>query len=122
MIVGMLGVVLSACGGAQARKAKHLEKGQAYLTAGNYEKARVEFQNALQISPVDPEARYENGVVDEKLGRNREAAQFYQGTLDVSPDHVGARASLARRFVRSCVQRTITSLRSGMRPPRPSAS
>ena len=65
--VVLSGMALAACGGADARKAKHLEKGHAYLEASNYEKARVEFQNALQISPVDPEARFENGVVDEKL-------------------------------------------------------
>jgi tetratricopeptide (TPR) repeat protein len=98
-LVGLLTVVLSACGGAQARLAKHLEKGHAYLTAGNYEKARVEFQNALQIAPLDAEARFENGVVDEKLGKVREAGQFYQGTLDISPDHVGARANLARLYL-----------------------
>jgi tetratricopeptide (TPR) repeat protein len=97
--LGLAAITLSACGGAQARKAKHLEKGQTYLVAGNYEKARVEFQNALQIAPVDPEARFENGVVDEKLGKVREAAQFYQGTIDVSPDHLGARTNLARIFL-----------------------
>jgi len=89
----------SACGGAQARKAKHLAKGQAYMAAGNYEKARVEFQNALQISPVDPEARYENGLVDEKLGKTREAAQFYQSVIDVRRDHAGAIANLARIYL-----------------------
>ncbi len=99
IVLGLSAIALSACGGAQARKAKHLEKGHAYLTAGNYEKARVEFQNALQISPVDPEARFENGVVDEKLGKQREAAQFYQGTIDVSPQHVGARTNLARLYL-----------------------
>ncbi len=98
-IIALSAVTLCACGGAQARKAKHLEKGQTYLNAGNYEKARVEFQNALQIAPVDPEARFENGVVDEKLGKNREAAQFYQGTIDVSPDHLGARSRLARLYL-----------------------
>ena len=92
-------VALAACGGAEARKAKHLEKGHAYLDASNYEKARVEFQNALQISPIDPEARFENGVVDEKLGRSREAAQFYQSVIDVNPDHVDARINLARLYL-----------------------
>jgi tetratricopeptide (TPR) repeat protein len=100
----LLGVVIvsftmSACGGAQARKARHLEKGHAYLAADNLDKARVEFQNALQISPADPEARYEIGVVDERLGKVREAAQFYQGTLDVSPEHLGARTNLARLYL-----------------------
>jgi tetratricopeptide (TPR) repeat protein len=99
IVVGLVTVALSACGGAQARKAKHLEKGRDYLNAGNYEKARVEFQNALQISPVDPDARFENGVVDEKLGKNREAGQFYQSTIEVSPDHLGARTNLGRLYL-----------------------
>jgi tetratricopeptide (TPR) repeat protein len=91
--------VVSACGGAQARKAKHMEKGQTFLASGNFQKARVEFQNALQIAPADAEARFENGVVDEKLGKVREAAQFYQGAIDVNPDHAGARANLARLYL-----------------------
>ena len=99
LAVAAVSLIVSACGGAQARMAKHLERGQAYLAAGNFEKARVEFQNALQISPVDPEARYEIGVVDEKLGKVREAAQFYQATIDVSPDHLAARTNLGRIYL-----------------------
>ena len=101
--LSMAALALSACGGAQARKARHLEKGQTYLAAGNFEKARIEFQNALQISPIDPEARFELGVVNEKLAKIREAAQLYQATIDVSPDHVGARTNLARLYVFSGV-------------------
>ncbi|HEY0748173.1 MAG TPA: tetratricopeptide repeat protein [Steroidobacteraceae bacterium] len=101
VVLGFCTLALVACGGAQARKARHLEKGQSYLSAGNYEKARVEFQNALQMAPVDPEARFENGVVDEKLGKVREAAQYFQGTIDVSPDHLGARTHLARLYLLS---------------------
>jgi tetratricopeptide (TPR) repeat protein len=106
MCVGALSVAalaVTACGGAQARKARHLEKGQAYLAAGNLEKARVEFQNALQIAPIDPEARFELGVVDERLSKIREAAQLYQATIDVSPDHLGARTNLARLYIFSAV-------------------
>ena len=94
-------VALTGCGGAQARKAKHMAKGQAFFAADNYAKARVEFQNALQIAPTDAETRYENGLVDEKLGKIREAAAFYQGTIDVQPDHAGARSHLARLFLLS---------------------
>ena len=92
-------VFASGCGGAQARKAKHLEKGQAFLHAENFAKARIEFQNALHIAPKDPEARVEMGIVDEKLGNPREAAQFYQGVIDVNPDHVEARTRLARLYL-----------------------
>src|SRR5580698_687241 len=87
-IVCLLALALAGCGGAESRKLKHLEKGQAFLTAGNFEKARVEFRNALQIAPTDSEARYDNGAVDEKMGNLREAAQFYLGAIDSNTDNV----------------------------------
>src|ERR1700730_9372257 len=90
---------LGGCGGAQARKARHLEKGHEFYAAGNFDKARVEFRNALQIAPNDAEARYENGLVDEKLGNPREAAQFYQGAIDVNADNVPARIALGRLYL-----------------------
>ena len=99
ILLGLAALSVSACGGAQARQAKHMEKGKAYLADGNFEKARVEFQNALQITPTDAEARYENGVVDEKLGKAAAAAQLYQAAIDVNSDHLGARTNLARLFL-----------------------
>jgi predicted Zn-dependent protease len=92
-------LAIAGCSGAESRKAKHLEKGQAFLAAGNYEKARVEFRNALQIAPTDSEARYENGVVDERLNNPREAAQFYQGAIDTNADNTRARAALGRLYL-----------------------
>ncbi len=89
-------LVLAGCGGAEARKAKHFSKGQEYLAAENYEKARIEFRNALQIAPTDSDARYENGVVEEKLGRPQAAGSFYQAALDSNADNVRARAALGR--------------------------
>ena len=99
IVLGLTVLSAAGCGGAESRKAKHLAKGQAFLTAANFDKARVEFQNALQIAPKDAEARLEMGVVDEKLGNPREAAQFYQGAIDVYPDGVEARARLARLYL-----------------------
>ena len=95
----VVALAVAGCGGAEARKAKHLQKGQTYLAAGNFEKARVEFRNALQIAPSDSEARYENGVVDEKLGNIREAANFYQGAIQSNADNVNARTRLARLYL-----------------------
>jgi tetratricopeptide (TPR) repeat protein len=92
-------MALTGCGGAQARKARHLEKGEKFFEERNFEKARVEFRNALQIAPTDSEARYENGRVDEKLGNPREAAQFYQGAIDTSPDNLRARTALGRLYL-----------------------
>src|SRR5881394_1486452 len=73
---------LSGCGGADARRGSHMERGREYFEQGNYEKARVEFRNALQVAPTDTEARFMTARVAEKLGNVNEAAQLYQATID----------------------------------------
>ena len=50
-------LLLAGCGGADARRGEHMQRGQEYFAAENWEKARVEFRNALQVSPDDPNAR-----------------------------------------------------------------
>jgi tetratricopeptide (TPR) repeat protein len=90
---------LVACGGAQSRKTRHMSRGQEYMQAGNFDKARVEFRNALQIEPNDAQARFLHGQSLERLGNLREAAGMYQAAIDVNTDHAAARANLARMFV-----------------------
>jgi tetratricopeptide (TPR) repeat protein len=85
----------AGCGGAQARKTAHMEKGRQYLAVQSYEKARIEFQNALQIDPKYALAYFETGVVDEKLGRLSQAVQAYEGALELAPQHEYPAATVA---------------------------
>src|SRR5262245_29999521 len=80
-------LVLAACGGATARHASYMERGQKYFAEGNYEKARVEFRNAQQVAPKDAAARFMNGQVAEKLGNFRDAVGFYKSTIELDPEH-----------------------------------
>ncbi len=91
--------LLVACGGAAARKAGYLAKGQEYLAAHDFEKARLEFRNALQLDPNDAEASFLAGEASEHLGNLREAAQMFQTAIQVNPKHLGARAQLAKIYV-----------------------
>ncbi len=93
------GAMLTGCGGAAARKDAYFAKGKEYLVQRNYEKARVEFRNALQIAPNDAELRYYNGVAAEKLGDIRGAVQLYRAALEINANFAPAHAGLGRLFV-----------------------
>lgn len=99
LAAAILSTLLVACGGAEARLGEHMQRGQEYFAAENWEKARVEFRNAMQISPDDPSARFMNARVAEKLNNLNDAGRLYQATIDVAPDHVQARAALGRLYV-----------------------
>lgn len=92
-------IVVTACGGPEARKAEALEEGRRYLAAGNLDKARVEMRNALQIDPNDTEARYILGVIAERLGNVRQAAGHFSAALELDAGNVDARARFAKIHV-----------------------
>ncbi len=92
-------VFVAGCGGAQSRYESHLAKGEDFFAAENFEKARIEFRNALQILPNDAQGRFLYGRSMERLGKVREAAGMYQGAIDNDTNHAGARAALGRVYV-----------------------
>lgn len=97
---GMIGPVVLACllvagcGGAASRYASHMERGRAYFAKEDFVHARIEFRNAIQISPKDGPARIMAARTDQKLGEIREAAGLYQSVIDMLPDDIEARAGL----------------------------
>ena len=97
-LVVVLAMLVSACGGAQARLASHMERGRAYLAKRDYVKATVEFRNAIQIDPKNAQARLLAGHTAELLARWREAAGLYQSVIDAHPDNAEARADLGRLY------------------------
>jgi predicted Zn-dependent protease len=93
-------VVCAGCSDPQTRKAEHIKDGWTYYHAANYPKARVEFQNALQIDPDDAAARYGLGQTFEKLGDIRNAYGHYIAAAD-DPKHLESRVALARLLLLS---------------------
>ena len=91
-------LILVACSGAQGRKNGYLAKGQEYLAARNYAKARLEFRNALQLDPNDAQVNYLAGEAAAHLGNLREAVQLYQAAIQTDPKDLAARAHLAMLY------------------------
>jgi tetratricopeptide (TPR) repeat protein len=97
--IALLSVTCVACSGAQERKVSYLQKSQTYFDQQNYDKARIELRNALQIDPKYVEARYLSGRVAEKRGELREAVGQYQAAIDENPKFNTARAAMARLYL-----------------------
>ncbi|TDJ69292.1 MAG: tetratricopeptide repeat protein [Proteobacteria bacterium] len=97
----MMGVLaaLVACGGAENRKAAHLKKGELLFEAGNYEKARLEFKNVLQIDPTDIAARYALAQTLEKVQNWRGAAGHYLAVLENDPNHRDALSRMGQIYL-----------------------
>ncbi|HFQ14054.1 MAG TPA: tetratricopeptide repeat protein [Gammaproteobacteria bacterium] len=93
-----LTIALSGCGGEDARKAAFLEKGKAYLAEGNYDKAKVELKNVLQIDPKFAEGYYTMGLLEEKRQNLRRAFANYRKAAELDPTHIKAQAKVGRFY------------------------
>lgn len=91
--------LLSACGGAEERKTAYFEKGKALYSQEKYEKARLDFQNTLQIDPNHVEARFMLAQVLEKIGEPKSAAGHYKRVIELDPNHVLAKSRLSRIYI-----------------------
>ncbi len=99
LIVALTVGLLSACGGKEERKAKYLEKGKVYLAEKNYDKAKIEFKNVLQIDPKTAEAFYHLGEIEEQSQNWSKAFGSYKKASELDPDLIGPKVSLARLYM-----------------------
>jgi tetratricopeptide (TPR) repeat protein len=89
------------CGGSEERKAEYLEKANQFFSEENYEKAQLEYKNALQIDPKDIEARYQLGLVLEKRGQWKPAMSQYRAVLQQDENHAGANIHVGQIYLLS---------------------
>lgn len=90
---------LSACGEGEDRQEKYLERAQANFKEGNFEKARVEARNVLQINPKNVPARQLLGEISFKDGDIRKAYGAFLSVVDADPENIGALTHLAQIFL-----------------------
>ncbi|MBU6482548.1 MAG: tetratricopeptide repeat protein [Nitrospirae bacterium] len=108
-IIVVMAVALVACGGPEERKAKYRARGQQYIEAGNYPKARVALRNVLKIDPKDADAYYLFAQVEEKEKNWRNAVSLYQEVVQLVPDHTGALITLAKYYLEARLTEQVVS-------------
>lgn len=98
-LICLAAIVLLSCGGADERKAKYMERGKTYFAEKNYDKARIELKNVLQIDFKDAEAYFLLGQIDEQKKDLNNAFAAYSKVVELNPDHAQARVKLARFYL-----------------------
>lgn len=68
MLVVALCFFITSCGGPERKFTKHIEKGKEYYASSQYKEAVIEFKNAIQIKPDDPQGHYNLGLSYLKVG------------------------------------------------------
>jgi tetratricopeptide (TPR) repeat protein len=122
----LLLVSLSGCTRSpEARKAAYLKRGRAFLQKHDYAKAILEFRNAAQIAPKDPEPDYLTGVAYQDSDSIGAAIASFQRALRKNPKHTGAQLKLAqimaaaseKRWIEEANHRLLMLKRSGSDSP-----
>jgi tetratricopeptide (TPR) repeat protein len=98
-LICLAAIALLSCGGAKERKAKYMERAKAFLAEKNYDKAKVELKNVLQIDAKYAEAYFLIGQVDEQKQDLKNAFADYSKVVELNPDHEQARAKLAKYYL-----------------------
>src|SRR5258708_1245125 len=83
----------------ETRKAPLLGEADNYFKAGNYDKARLTYLNALQLDPQNALAFERVGAMWQDDGAPLRAAVFLKKASELDPKNVQNRIRLARSYV-----------------------
>jgi Tfp pilus assembly protein PilF len=85
-IVAALVVVLIAAGcSAEARKARHLNRGEKYFASNEFEKAKLEYLNVLRADPKNATACKRMGAIWIQQGVPLRAGAFLVKAREIAP-------------------------------------
>lgn len=90
LVVGML----TGCS-ADAKKARHLARGESYLKDGDFEKARIEFLNVQRLEPMNARAIRQLGYLLHEQGAVLSAYKFLAKAVELNPQDTEIALKLA---------------------------
>ena len=94
-----LSLVLAGCGDGESNRQSYLKKAQELYEAGDFEKARLEYRNAVGIEPRDADSRYRLGLTFERLERWQEAYKQFGLAAELDEKHLEARVSMSKLLI-----------------------
>ena len=90
------GLGLVGCQSEEERKTQYSERAEAYFEDEEWEEAKIEFLNLIQVDPENAEARYKLAETQWKLGEFGDAIWQYREAVRLAPENLDHRLQLAR--------------------------
>jgi tetratricopeptide (TPR) repeat protein len=94
-------LTLSGCASPVDKEAKFLEGGKRYLAKKDFQRAVLQFRNAIQAVPNDPEPHYQLSVAYLALGASVDAVNELKKAASLDPHHIPTQLRLAELMVTS---------------------
>jgi tetratricopeptide (TPR) repeat protein len=92
-------LLLGACTTPEKAKAQHVARGQALLKEKKFQKASLEFRNALQIDDHLADAHWGLANAYEGLQRYQEAFEEMKRVIELDPNNLDARVKLGNYYL-----------------------
>src|SRR5437016_5096565 len=83
------------------KEVKYLKRGQEQLAKKDYSRALLEFKNAAQAMPKDPEPYYQSGLTYLATENIPGAVAAFRKATELNPKHAGAQLKLAELMTAS---------------------
>src|SRR5260370_282977 len=93
----MVGGMTSGCS-KQDREAKFLQEGKNFLERKDYQRAVLQFKNAIQAVPNDAEPHYRVSLAYLAIGDYRSALVELQRAIKLNPKHLAAQVKLSEIY------------------------
>ncbi len=100
MLTILVGAFLGACAETpDAKRARHLSRGNEYFERGRYKDAVIEYQNVLRFDATNERAIERMGASYHNLGDFRRAFPFLMKARQTNPDDMGVTMKLAAIYL-----------------------
>jgi tetratricopeptide (TPR) repeat protein len=89
-------LLIFSCSSPQEEMNTHLESAKKYFRAGEFEKAKIEYQNAVQLAPENDAAHFDLGETYVHLQDPAKAAASFSQAIKANPDNLRAQLRLGQ--------------------------
>jgi tetratricopeptide (TPR) repeat protein len=99
--VALLGLTAACSRTPESREAAFLNSAAKHLRSNDLARAILDFKNAAQVMPQDPEPHYRMGLAYSSAGNLQDGVAEFQKSIDLKPGHSAALVKLAEILIAS---------------------